>query len=94
MRPWLFLAVAALGLSACGLGQREPAPPPDTPEQAECRREASNSQAVRDLRRTVTIGANDRIVQIDIAAAEERAFRTCLRERRLPGAGGVETPAR
>jgi len=88
MRPWLIALL--IPLAACGTGR--PAGPPDTPEQAECRREARNSQAVRDLRRTVTIGANDRIVAIDIAAAEERAFRTCLRERRLPGAGGVEQP--
>lgn len=92
MRHWFLPAIAALALTGCGIGR--PAGPPDTPEQAECRREARSSQAVRDLRRTVTIGANDRIVQIDIAAAEERAFRNCLRERRLPGAGGVEAPAR
>ncbi len=90
MRHWVLLFCATLALTGCGLGR--PAGPPDTPEQAECRREARNSQAVRDLRRTVTIGSNDRIVAIDIAATEERAFRNCLRERRLPGAGGVEIP--
>ncbi len=90
MRVWL--ALALLPLAACG--SLNPFPrstrPPDTPEQAECRRAARDSDAVRDLRRTVSIGDNDRIVQEQIDVAEERAFRTCLRERRLPGAGGVE----
>ncbi|MBC7430475.1 MAG: hypothetical protein H7345_00255 [Rubritepida sp.] len=69
--------------------------PADTPEQAACRSVARDSDAVRDLRRTVSIGDNDRIVQEQIDVAQERAFRTCLRERRLPGGGGVElTPRR
>jgi len=91
MRALLFLAL--LPLAACGsmnpFGGRA-GRAPDTPEQAECRREARNSDAVRDLRRTISIGDNDRIVQEQIDTAQERAFRNCLRERRLPGAGGVE----
>ena len=33
---------------------------------------------------------SSRIIAEQVAAARERAFRNCLRERRLPGAGGVE----
>lgn len=90
MRSLVMLA-ALLPLAACGsLNPFARSGPPDTPEQAECRRLARDSDAVRDLRRTVSIGDNDRIVQEQIDVAQERAFRTCLRERRLPGAGGVE----
>lgn len=81
-----------LGLAACGF--RGPTAPPDTPEQAECRRVARDSDAVRDIQRTLSIGDNDRIIAEQVAAARERAYRTCLRERRLPGAGGVEIPPR
>ena len=94
MKAWLFLAL--LPLAACTTYNPFARPgPADTPGQAACRSVARDSDAVRDLRRTVSIGDNDRIVQEQIDVAQERAFRTCLRERRLPGAGGVElTPRR
>lgn len=88
------LLLLPLVLTGCGLGnpfdRTGAAITPDTPEQAACRREARNSDSVRALRRTISIGDNDRIVQDEINRAEERSFRDCLRERRLPGAGGVE----
>ena len=77
-----------LPLAACGMFRTTSTP--DTPEQAECRSVARNSDAVRDIQRTLSIGDNDRIIADQVAMARERAFRTCLRERRLPGAGGVE----
>ena len=86
----LILLVAPVLAALAGCGLRGPGAPPDTPGQAECRIVARDSDAVRDLRRTISIGDNDRIVQEQVTAAQERAYRTCLRERRLPGAGGVE----
>lgn len=82
------LLILMLPLAACGA--LRPTGPADTPEQAECRRVARDSDAVRDIQRALSIGDNDRIIAEQVAAARERAFRTCLRERRLPGAGGVE----
>lgn len=90
MRNLTFLAL--LSLAACGVFG--PTAPPDSPEQAECRRVARDSDAVRDIQRTLSIGDNDRMIAEQVAMARERAFRGCLRERRLPGAGGVELPPR
>lgn len=64
--------------------------PPDTPEQAECRRSARDTPEAREIQQTLSIGNNDRIIGEQVAAARERAFRRCLRERRLPGAGGID----
>lgn len=89
MRPLVFLAL--LPLAACGsINPFGRSGPPDTPEQAECRRVARNSDAVREIQQTLSIGNNDRIIAEQVAATQERAYRTCLRERRLPGAGGIE----
>jgi hypothetical protein len=91
MRALPLLALLALG--ACSLNPfAGPRAAPDTPEQAECRREARNDESVRSLFRTLSPGNNDRIIQEDINRATERAFRNCLRVRGLPGAGGVEVP--
>ncbi len=94
MKALPLLALLTLGACASINPLAGPRPPPDTPEQGECRRVARNADAVRELRRTWSPGNNDRIIQQDIAVAEDRAFRNCLRERRLPGAGGVEFQTR
>ncbi len=90
MRPIFALLAVAVALVGCSRG---PTRPPDTPEQAECRRVARNDPALRDILRTLSPGNNDRIIQDDIARVTERAFRNCLTERGLPGGGGVEIPA-
>lgn len=90
MRASLLLLALAAPLAGCS---NAPTRPADTPEQAECRRVARNDPALRDIMRTVSPGNNDRIIQDDIARVTERAFRNCLRDRGLPGAGGVEMPA-
>ena len=94
MKALPLLVLLALGGCASINPFGGPRAPSDTPEQAECRTVARNADAVRDLRRTWSPGNNDRIIQQDVAVAEDRAFRNCLRERRLPGAGGVEFQTR
>lgn len=85
------LAVLALAIPMAGCGGPSGGAR-DTPEQAECRREARNDESVRNLTRTLSLGNNQWIIEEDIRRATERAFRNCLRVRGLPGAGGVEIP--
>ena len=89
MRSSRVILALPILLGACGMFSRAPTTP-DSPEQAECRVVARNSDEVRQVMRTLSPGNNERILQEDAANARERAFRSCLRERRLPGAGGVE----
>ena len=67
---------------------------PDLPEQAACRQAAQESEEVRRVEQRWAPGQNDLMIQSERRAAEDRAFRNCLRERRLPGANGVELPRR
>jgi len=89
MKPFLLLLALAAPLIGCSSAPNRPA---DTPAQAECRRVARNDPAVRDVLRSLSPGNNDEIIQGDVNRATERAFRNCLRDRGLPGAGGVEIP--
>jgi len=90
MKPFLLLLALAAPLLGCANARNTPA---DTPEQAECRRVARNDSSVRDALRSLSPGNNDQIIQGDVARATERAFRNCLRDRGLPGGGGVEITA-
>ena len=61
MRALLFLAL--LPLAGCGsLNPFARSGPPDTPEQAECRRIGRDAPAVREIQQTLSIGNNDRII--------------------------------
>ena len=53
---------------------------------------ARNDPAVSEARRPLSPGNNDQIIQGEVNRATDRAFRNCLRDRGLPGAGGVEIP--
>jgi hypothetical protein len=47
---------------------------------------------VSEARRPLSPGNNDQIIQGEVNRATDRAFRNCLRDRGLPGGGGVEIP--
>jgi hypothetical protein len=89
MRPFIVLLALAAPLIGCSNARNTAA---DTPEQAECRRVARNDPAVRDALRPLSPGNNDQIIQGEVNRATDRAFRNCLRDRGLPGGGGVEIP--
>jgi outer membrane biogenesis lipoprotein LolB len=87
------LAAGALLLLA-GCAARTPAPTaaPQTAAEAECRQEARNSPAVRDLARRMVIGIQAQMdrVQEEQRIAESQAYTDCLRRRGLSRGGGVE----
>jgi len=89
MRPFIILLALAAPLIGCSTASNTPA---DTPGQAECRRVARNDPAVSEARRPLSPGNNDQIIQGEVNRATDRAFRNCLRDRGLPGGGGVEIP--
>ncbi len=89
MKPALLLLL----LGGCAMmPARAPAPVPLTPEQQACRTESRGADEARELRRSWAPGVNDTTLLPQIQAAEERAYRACLRARRLPGPSGVEAP--
>lgn len=93
LRLCLALALPALLLAACGAPRTaRPAPEPERPEIAECRREARDSGAMRDLGRQLNPSnpANMDRLRAEAAEAERRAFNDCLRRRGVLRGGGVE----
>jgi hypothetical protein len=88
------LAVTAclFALSACGGRSAAPVAQAEGPVQAECREEARQNPASRDLARRLVIGqwSQQEGIEAQRQEAENRAYADCLRRRGVLRGGGVE----
>lgn len=86
------VAACLLALAACGGRPAAPAAQAEGPAQAECREEARQSPATRDLYRRMVIGqwAQQERIEQEQREAESRAYADCLRRRGALRGGGVE----
>jgi hypothetical protein len=89
MRRFLLLAAPLLAAGCTGL---VPVEPPPLMTDAECRAEATQATAVRNVSRTANFEnpAQMRQVESDRNVALRQAYDTCLRAHGRPAGGGVE----